>query len=292
MEKVKTKTALAKELGIARSSLYYRPKKPKSDEELKNQIAAVMAEHPAYGHRRVALALGKNKKPIIRVMKKNHLKPSVRRGWRPAKPDDLNRPETRAENVLKVICPICPNVVWAGDFTYLWFVDRFWYVATVIDIYTREIVGWHIGNHHTTALIMDAFNDAVRRTKTTPKYFHSDQGSEYVAGAYESLLTQHGAILSHSRKGSPWQNGFQESFYSQFKLELGNPNRFQSIGELIEAIHQQIVYYNHRRIHSTLKMPPVVFKEKYLQLQKQKIFQPLGMLTFKFINLSTTRNSV
>lgn len=257
-----TKTALAKKLGISRSSLYYQPKKPASDEELKQKIITVMAEHPAYGHRRVAWALGINKKPVIRIMKNNRLKPQTRRLWRPTKPEDLNRPETRVENVLKVLCPIIPNIIWAGDFTYIWFVDRFWYVATVIDIYTREIVGWHFANHHTAGLIMDAFNDAVRRTKTGPRYFHSDQGSEYVSGAYESLLAEHDTTSSHSRKSSPWQNGYQESFYSQFKLELGNPNRFDHIGELIEAVHQQIAYYNNRRIHSAFKMPPTVFKQK------------------------------
>lgn len=262
MTKAKTKAALARELGISRASLYYQPKKPASDEALKNKIVAVMDEHRAYGHRRVALALTMNKKPIIRVMAKFGLKPQVRRGWRPTKPEDLNKPETRVANVLRVICPIRPNVVWAGDFTYFWFIDRFWYLATAIDIHTREIVGWHFANHHTTALIMDAFNDAARRTKTAPTYFHSDQGSEYVSGAYESLLEQHGTAPSHSRKSSPWQNGYQESFYSQFKLELGNPNRFGHVGELIEAIHQQISYYNYRRIHSALKMPPIVFKQK------------------------------
>lgn len=222
-----------------------------------------MDEHPAYGHRRVAIALVRNKKPIIRVMRMFGLKPKVRRGWRPTKSEDLNRPETRVENVLKVMCPIRANVIWAGDFTYLWFIDRFWYVATVIDIYTREIVGWHIANHHTTALIMEAFNDAARRTKMNSKYFHSDQGSEYVSGGYESLLAKYGTIPSHSRKSSPWQNGFQESFYSQFKLELGNLNRFNHIGELIEAIHRQISYYNNRRIHSALKMPPIIFKQTH-----------------------------
>ncbi len=262
MAKAKTKVTLAKSLGVSRASLYYKPKKPTTDEAFKNKIITVMHEHPAYGHRRVAWALGVNKKATIRVMHNNGLKPTVRRGWRPTKPEDLNKPETRVINVLKVLCPIRIHIIWAGDFTYIWFGDRFWYVATVIDIYTREIVGWHIANHHTTTLIMDAFNDAVRRTKTAPRYFHSDQGSEYVSGAYESLLAEHGTAPSHSRKSSPWQNGFQESFYSQFKLELGNPNRFNHVGELIEAIHQQIAYYNHRRIHSALKMPPIVFKEK------------------------------
>ena len=265
MTEVKTKTALAQELGCARSTLYYKPKQPESDEELRQKIVAVMKDNPAYGSRRVAVALQINRKAAKRVMQIFGLKPQIHRGWRPTKPEDLNRPETRVENVLKIICPIQPHVVWAGDFTYLWFQDRFWYLATVIDVYTREIVGWHIANHHTTNLIMDAFNDALRRTKTAPQYFHSDQGSEYVSGAYESLLQAYGAAPSHSRKSSPWQNGFQESFYSQFKLELGSPNRFSHVGELIEAIHQQVTYYNTKRIHLAIKMPPAAFKLKEQQ---------------------------
>lgn len=265
MDKAKSKVALAKELGIARSSLYYHPKKPARDEEFKEKILSVMTEHPAYGHKRIAMALKKNKKAILRVMKIYGLKPQKRRGWRHIKPDDLNKPETRVKNVLKILCPARPSVVWAGDFTYLWFEDKFWYLATVIDVYTREIVGWHIGNHHTTSLIMEAFQDALRRTQTAPRYFHSDQGSEYVSGAYESLLNSHDTIPSHSRKSSPWQNGFQESFYSQFKLELGELKQFQHIGQLIEAIHSQIHYYNTKRIHTALKMPPLMFKNKQIR---------------------------
>lgn len=255
-----TKTELAKKLGVSRSSLYYRPKKPPADNETKEKIVAVMAEHPAYGARRVAWALGMNRKKTKRLMRLHNLKPTIRRGFRLVKPNDQNRLETRVENILKVLRPLWPNIVWAGDFTYLWFGDRFWYVATVIDVRTREIVGWHVANHHTTALIMDAFRDAVRRTGASPKYFHSDQGSEYVSGAYESLLTAHGTTPSHSRKGCPWQNGFQESFYSNFKLELGSAKRFGHVGELIEAVHGQISYYNNRRIHSALKMPPIIFR--------------------------------
>jgi putative transposase len=254
-----TKTELAKKLGISRSSLYYKPKKPPLDNEAKEKILAVMAEHPAYGARRVAWALGMNRKKTKRLMRLHDLKPAIRRGFRLVKPDDQKRLETRVENILKVLCPLWPNIIWAGDFTYLWFGDRFWYVATAIDIRTREIVGWHIANHHTTALIMDAFQDAVRMG-VAPKYFHSDQGSEYISGAYESLLAAHGTRPSHSRKSSPWQNGFQESFYSNFKLELGLVKRFNHIGELIEAVHGQIHYYNTKRIHSAHRMPPVVFR--------------------------------
>lgn len=256
-----SKTALAKELGISRSALYYKPKKPPADEELKAKIVAVMTEHPAYGHRRVALELAMNRKPVVRVMRLFGLQPRVRRGVRFVKPDDSGHPDTLVPNVLKALCPFQANVVWAGDFTYLWHVDRFWYVATVIDVFTREIVGWHVANHHTTALVMEAFEDAARRTETAPTWFHSDQGSEYVAGAYGSLLASYDTAVSQSRKSSPWQNGFQESFYSQFKLELGDVRRFAHVGELVEAVHQQIAYYNGRRIHTAVKMPPARFRE-------------------------------
>lgn len=272
-----TKTALANKLNISRSTLYYQPKKPPGDEEDKQKIIAVMKDNPAYGHRRIATALQVNHKKTNRLMKKFGLKPRIRRGCRLTKPDDMNRPETRVENVLKILCPLRPNIVWAGDFTYLWFQDRFWYVATVIDVYTREIVGWHIANHHTTALIMEAYQDAVRRTGTSARYFHSDQGSEYVSGAYESLLAHHGTVPSHSRKSSPWQNGVQESFYNNFKLELGDVKRFDQVGQLIEAIHCQIRYYNTSRIHSALNMPPIIYR----QSQQQKwtalavAFQPV-----------------
>lgn len=262
-----TKTALAKKLGVARSSLYYKPKKPPANTILKAKITAVMREHPAYGHRRIALALHLNKKPIGRIMRIYGLKPKLRRKSRPVKPDDQKRPETQVINILKLLCPIRPNVVWAGDFTYLWFLGRFWYVATVIDVYTREIVGWHIANHHTTALISEAFKDAVQRSGKTPQWFHSDQGSEYVSGVYGLLLETYAVIPSQSKKASPWQNGYQESFYSNFKLELGSPQRFNQIGELIEAVHQQLDYYNHRRIHTTLRMAPLEFKQKYIQKQ-------------------------
>lgn len=272
-----TKTALAKKLGISRSTLYYQLKKPSCDEEDKQQIIAVMKDHPAYGHRRIATALQVNHKKTGRLMKKFGLKPKIRRGCHLVKPNDAHRPETKVENILKVLCPLRPNIVWAGDFTYLWFQNQFWYVATVIDVFTREIVGWHIANHHTTALIMEAYDDAVRRTGTSATYFHSDQGSEYVSGAYESLLAHHGTIPSHSRKSSPWQNGVQESFYSQFKLELGDIRRFDHIGQLIEAIHHQIRYYNTSRIHSALHMPPIAYRDT----QQQKwtalavTFQPM-----------------
>jgi len=262
-----TKQTIARQLGIARSSLYYRSRQAASDEADKASIETVMAKHPAYGHRRVALDLGVNHKKTQRLMSKFQLRPKISRRWSPDKPDDRKRPETQVVNILKVLCPIRPNVIWVGDFTYFWYQGRFWYLATVLDLYTREVIGWHLANHHTSALITRAFQDALRRTKTAPQYFHSDQGSEYVSGRYAIVLAARGTKRSHARKSSPWQNGHQESFYSNFKLELGDLRRFPELGQLIEAIGQQISYYNTRRIHLSLKMPPLRFRQTHYKQQ-------------------------
>lgn len=257
-KKVTTKTALAKKLGVSRSSLYYKPKKPPSDEELKKQIVTVMETHPAYGHRRIALDLRMNKKRIIRVMKRFGLRPKIMRK-RPSKPNDCKQEPVPIPNLIKDQCPIRPDAIWVGDFTHVVFLGRFLYIATVMDLYTREILGWHIAWHHTTDLIIKAFEDAVRRRQKAPCIFHSDQGSEYVSGAYGALLRSKNVQASFSKKSSPWENGYQESWNGGFKLELGEPDRFALVEQLIEAIHLQIFYYNVKRIHTSLKMSPQQF---------------------------------
>ena len=262
-----TKAEAARRLGVSRSSLYYVPK-PRSDEALLKEIRDTMAAHPAYGHRRVASALRRNRKAVRRVMLANGLRPKVcRRFRRPAKPDDLGNADAALPNALAVLRPIRADVVWAGDFTYVWLLGRFWYVATVIDVFTREIVGWRVGAHHTAALVEAAFRDAVTRRGTSPDWFHSDQGSEYDAASYSELLARHETTQSMSRKGCPWQNGFQESFYANFKLELGDVSLLAHEGELVEAVNIQLAYYNGRRIHSAIGMPPVDFRKE----QEQKI---------------------
>jgi len=262
-----TRAALAEKLGVSRSSLYYKPR-PRSDDDLLGEIKKTMTEHPAYGHRRVAKALRRNRKAVRRVMLANGLRPRVcRRFRRPAKPDDLGREDAKMPNILAVSRPIRADVVWAGDFTYVWLLGRFWYVATVIDVFTREVVGWHVGAHHTAALVAGAFLDAVRRRGRAPRWFHSDQGSEYDAASYSELLARHETTQSMSRKGCPWQNGFQESFYANFKLELGDVSLLAHEGELVEAVNIQLAYYNGRRIHSAIGMPPVDFRKE----QEQKI---------------------
>src|ERR1017187_8470532 len=104
-------------------------------------------------------------------------------------------------------------------------------------------------------LVKEATLEPIAFRKKLPWYFHSDQGSEYQSEEHLKLLEGMGVQVSMSEKSSPWQNGHQESFYYQFKLELGNLNHL-SEGEIVERIYQQIYYYNHLRIHTTLKMSP------------------------------------
>lgn len=261
------KSALAKKLGICRSTLYYRSKMDIRDEELKKQIAEVLASNPCYGHKRIALELRQNKKKILRVMKKYCLEPRSRKRKGFVKHSNIGLPEAEHENRIINLCPIAPNVVWCGDFTYIKLGDSFVYLATVIDLFTREIIGFAISRRHNRFLIKEAMLDAIARRACLPTYFHSDQGSEYQSYEYVSFLEELGIKVSMSKKGCPWQNPYQESFYSQFKLELGNVNRFENDSQLAEAIYHQIYYYNHRRIHSALKMSP----KQFYQLATSKV---------------------
>ena len=263
-----TKTELARKLGIARSLLYYHHKRPLIDLEVKAQIESVWIKHPAYGHKRLAPELKLNKKRLLRVMHKFGMKPYRRRIHPPPKTDDLGKPAVEIVNVSKILCPIAPYIVRVSDFTYIRFQDKFIYLATVMDLFTREIVGWNIFRFHNSELVLGALRDAVKRTGRTPLYLHSDQGSEYDSQDYDELVKKLTIILSMSDKGSPWQNGFQESFYSQFKVDLGRTDRFEELGELVEAIHQGVVYYNEERRHSSLgNISPAAFHKDYTRRQ-------------------------
>ena len=262
---VTTKVALAVSLGISRSSLYYKKKLPEKDEQLKAQIEEVWEEFPEYGHIRLGLALGVGKNRVKRVMHFFGMKTPRRRAAKPKKPGDLGKPASPYPNLIKELCPIAPGVVWAADFTYIPFQGRFLYLATVLDVFTREIVGFHILSVHTAALIKGAFEDALAKSIRIPLYHHSDQGSEYEGLNHLVRVEGLGITVSMSKKGSPWENGYQESYYSQFKLELGDPNRFETEGELIEEIYRLIHRYNTKRIHRSLKMPPLSFAQKFYQ---------------------------
>jgi len=253
------KTRLAKDLGVSRSGLYYRRCREEIDLELKRQIEAVMVDHKDYGHKRIALELKMGHNRIRRIMKKYNLKPYRRhhQGW--VKKKDLGKLPTGIPNLVQLLLDqkllVKPNQVWCTDFTYIRFQGKFIYLATIIDLFTREIVGINVARFHNRFLVIGALEDAVIHYGIV-EIVHSDQGSEYDSEEFVAFVKIIGAKISMSEKASPWQNGHQESFFSHFKLEAGDLNRFNTIGELIEYIYQQVYYYNHKRIHSILKMTP------------------------------------
>lgn len=255
-----TKTALAREQGISRTSLYYQPKQPAKDWLLKNQIEQVLKEHPSYGHRRIAQEAHRNKKAVLRVMKLFGIKPYRRRGRKWCKAKDNGRIYS---NLLQTLdFPDRPNMVWVSDFTRLPFHGQVIYLATVMDIFDRRVKGWCLLNSHTVQLTVTALMAAVEQYGR-PMILHSDQGSEYKSLVYTSLAESLGIRLSMSHKSAPWENGYQESFYAQFKVDLGDWNRFKTLGELAVAVYLQIHYYNNSRIHSKLKMPPAVYARQH-----------------------------
>jgi putative transposase len=165
-------------------------------------------------------------------------------------------------NYLMTEEPLGPGDIYASDFTYIKYHGKWVYVATVLDVFTREIVGVSILNTHATQLVINALGSAILHL-APPRIIHSDQGSEYASKDYTILIQKLGIKQSMSAPGCPWENGYQESFYKGFKLDLGDPGRFETLGELVAAIYQTINYYNQRRIHSALKQPPRVFAQKY-----------------------------
>jgi transposase InsO family protein len=196
-------------------------------------------------------------------MKIYSLKPYKRKArW--TKRRDLRRLPAPYQNLIKGTCPIKPGIILVGDFTHIIYLSKIFYLATFMDLYTREIIGWHVSSKHTKELVLEALLDAIRNLGKLPAIVHTDQGSEYTSKEYSGFLEAFGIRISMSKKASPWENGFQESFYNNFKTDLGLEfDRFLQLGELVEAIHQTINYYNTARIHTALKMSPLQFKQRY-----------------------------
>jgi len=234
-----SKTELAKQLGVSRSALYYRLKLPAKDLALKAEIEKVMSDHKSYGHKRIATHPEINKKRVLRVMKLFELKVKRKRK-KPSKPKDSGQAPMAIPNLISGLTIGAQHQVWASDFTYPPFSGKFVYLATLEDIFTRQVVGWAVSTKHNANLTALALLDAVMHNPA-PAIAHSDQGSEYRDKQYLNLLKSLNIKPSMSAKSSPWQNGYQESFYSGFKLELGHPEIYSDLGELYEALPRKYI---------------------------------------------------
>ena len=173
-------------------------------------------------------------------MKLYNIKPYKRKArW--TKRRDLKKAPAPYQNLIKSTCPIIPGTVLVGDFTHMIYFSKVVYLATYMDLVTREIVGWFVAARHTKEMVIEAIVDAIKTLGSLPRIIHTDQGSEYTSKEYTKFLNSLGIQISMSAKSSPWENGFQESFYNNFKTDLGLEfNRFDTLGEFIAAIHLTI----------------------------------------------------
>ncbi len=118
-----------------------------------------------------------------------------------------------------------------------------------------------VSKKHNTVLVQTTIKQAIK-TGFKPTYFHSDQGTEFMARECTSLLENYGIKVSVSKIASPWENGYKESFFGRFKEEFGDFNRFDHVGELIEEIYSRIHYYNYHRRHTAFKVAPAVYAQQ------------------------------
>lgn len=260
-------------LGIARSSYYARSHVL---HERDKQAVAVLREahalHPLYGVSRLALYLGwsQHKARRIRTLAGVHVaRPTKKKRYGSSAPAEILaapnalkrfarfRNELRPQDGLSY-AGMVDSGGWVQDFTYLWFQRSWHYLAVVLDLKTRQVVGWRLGTRHSSELTLAALRDALNK-HPAPTILHSDQGTEYLSYKHQLVCDQFEITLSCSKRASPWQNGFMERFFGSFKPELGKLGQYRDIGELHEAIALTLHYYNHERIHSALGMSPAAY---------------------------------
>ena len=265
---------LCEALGVSRSGFHaWLSRAPsaraRSDEMLGARVrASFIASYRTYGARRVwhdVLAEGQpcGLHRIERLMRQQALKARPRRRGLPK--DDGQR-SVIAENVLdRQFSAEAPNQKWVADFTYIWTAEGWLYVAAVIDLFSRRVVGWSMSATMTAQLVTDALMMAIwRRGKPDALLHHSDQGSQYTSEQFQRLMADNGVTCSMSRSGNVWDNAAMESFFSSLKTERiarkTYSTRNQAKAEVFDYIER---FYNPTRRHSTLGyLSPIDFERQ------------------------------
>ena len=257
-------TTLCGVLQVSRSAVYAMSgrgpaRRHVADGALSVRIRAIhAASRGTYGSPRVHAALRREqwrigRKRVARLMRAQGLYGRRPRRW--CRTTDSAHREPVAANVLaRAFAPAAPNRVWATDITYVWTAQGWLYLAVVLDLFARRVIGWALAEHLRTDLVSAAFTMAVgRRRPPTAVVHHSDRGSQYASAAYQRLLHAHGIVGSMSRAGNCWDNAVAESFFATLKAELIARRSWATRAEVRGAIAEYLeVFYNGQRLHSYL----------------------------------------
>jgi putative transposase len=267
---------LAWVLDVSRSGYYRWLKAPESQ---RAQAARQLTEHirrihfesrQSYGSPRVFHKLRQEGVPtsenrVARLMQAAGIKARSKPAFRP-RTTNSNHPDPIAPNQLKSQpAPTGLNQVWVADITYIWTLEGWIYLAAVMDLFSRKIVGWALAQTMETALVKAALQRALAsRRPTTGLLHHSDRGSQYASSAFRTLLLSWQIKPSMSGPACCYDNAAMESFWSTLKTEIHQPNPFENIQTARSAIFNYIeTFYNPRRLHSALGyQSPVDFESK------------------------------
>ena len=252
-------------LGVSRSGFHAWLSRPPSararaDETLGARVrASFMASDRTYGARRVwhdvlaeGVSCGLHR--IERLMRSQALRARPRRRGLPPDRDERAK-EAVAANVLnRQFAATAPNQKWIADFTYIWTDEGWLYVAAVVDLFSRRVVGWSMSATMAAQLVTDALVMAIwRRGKPDALLHHSDRGSQYSSEPFQKLMADHGVTCSMSRSGNVWDNAAMESFFSSLKTERiarkVYRTRDQARADVFDYIER---FYNPQRRHSTI----------------------------------------
>jgi transposase InsO family protein len=263
-------------MGVSRSG-YYKYLETKHENKMDPDfelIANVRQIHSdtrgSYGSRRMSGQLLEDGYDVGRYRARSLMKKagvSVKRRKKFKRTTDSNHNLPIAPNLLnRQFESSRPNAVWCADITYLWTLQGWLYIAVVIDLYSRKIVGWAMNSRLKAPLVTEALSMAYWRRKPEKRLIHhSDRGSQYASSEYQKLLKQYGMICSMSRKGDCWDNAVVESFFRSLKTEWTADIIYQTRDDARSDVMKYIeMFYNRNRLHSFLGYKnPNVFENNF-----------------------------
>jgi transposase InsO family protein len=240
------------------------------DMALLTHIKAIHAEtKAAYGWPRVwrelrhrHVRVGKER---VRTMMRDHaIRARSKRKYKAT--TDSNHGLPVSDNLLnRAFQPEQPDQVWTGDITYIATQEGWLYLAVVIDLFSRQVVGWAMGERMTRQLVIDALTMAwFRRRPAEGLIFHSDRGSQYASADFQALLRRYGMRGSMSRKGNCWDNAVTETLFGSLKVERLHGMRFETRRQAKDEVVDWLGFYNRKRMHSTLGyLSPMAFEKTW-----------------------------